>query len=299
MSQITEETNVLALYYSEMVETGNVDEALLNDDGLLTREGERVLFSRLRRATKEDDFAKMKGLKDDLAQLNLRLVVSVANRYKNRGVILEDLIQEGNIGLINAIEKFDLERGVKFSTYATWWIRQAVGRALPDQGRTIRLPVHFHDRVTKVRAIQERLNGELQREPTHEEIAGEAGLSIAEGKWVFKSGRPLLSCEDPAFGPDGEGGIGDFLESDRMPPDLEAERWILTGKVKDVLEELSPREAQVIRLRFGISGREHTLEEVGAKFNLTRERIRQIEKVALRKLRHPMRARKLRGFCEG
>ena len=293
-----EETNILSLYYGEMIESTDVDEGLLNDDGLLTREGERVLFSRLRRATKEEDFAKMKEIKDDLAELNLRLVVSIANNYKNRGVALEDLIQEGNMGLIKAIEKFDLERGVKFSTYATWWIRQAVGRALPDQGRTIRLPVHFHDRVTKIRAIQLRLNGELQREPTHEEIAEEAGLSIAEVKWVFKSGWPLLSLEDPAFGPDGEGCIGDFLVGGGMPPDREAEGLFLAEKIKEVLSELSPREAQVIRLRFGISGREHTLDEVGAKFGLTRERIRQIEKVALRKLRHPMRARKLRGFCE-
>jgi RNA polymerase primary sigma factor len=283
---------------------------------LLTSEEERTLAALVERGREACDELEAAGNREraerlsqeiqqgeqarkQIIEANYRLVVSIAKRYTGRGVSFLDLVQEGNIGLMRAVEKFDYRRGFKFSTYATWWIRQAITRAVADHGRTIRVPVHMYERINKLSHAKRQLSQRLGRDATAEELSEEMDMPLSRIEVVMRVAQRPLSLEMP-IGEEEDGHLEDFIEDNHTPPPLDiATDQVLHEKVSKVLNSLTPREGRVLRLRFGLKdGRPHTLDEVGRKFGVTRERIRQIEAKALRRLRHPSRSRRLRDFAK-
>ena len=289
-----------------------IDLARKMEAGAVAKEKIALLEKRLgsadekEKAELEEEIASLKGdlesgdeAKKRLAEANLRLVVSIAKRYVGRGMLFLDLIQEGNLGLNKAVEKFDYRKGYKFSTYATWWIRQAITRAIADQARTIRIPVHMVETINKLIRVSRQLLQELGREPTPEEIAEEMNLPVERVREILKISQEPVSLETP-IGEEEDSHLGDFIQDDNVPVPADAAAFtLLKEQLVEVLGTLTEREQKVLRLRFGLDdGRARTLEEVGKEFNVTRERIRQIEAKALRKLRHPSRSRKLKDYLD-
>ena len=287
MAQVPLLTTEEEVRLAQMVELGREAERLLSEDGTDPTERSRL----------EALVEQGRAAREHLIKANTRLVVSIAKKYIGRGVPFLDLIQEGNLGLMKAVEKFDYRRGYRFSTYATWWIRQTITRAIADQGRTIRVPVHMSDRIRRLYRTARQLEQEHGRAPTPEEIAEEMDLEPRKVQWMMRVSWQPLSLERPV-GDEEDSELGYFIEDETTPtPPQSTYHRLLAEKIEEILSTLSPREARILRLRFGlVNGRTYTLEEVGQKFGLTRERIRQIEGKALRRLRHPRRSRQLRDF---
>ena len=289
-----------------------IDLAKDMEDGAVAQEKIEILKGRMENASEEEKAEMEADIKAEqkladrgadakkrLAEANLRLVVSIAKRYVGRGMLFLDLIQEGNLGLIKAVEKFDYRKGYKFSTYATWWIRQAITRAIADQARTIRIPVHMVETINTLIRVSRQLLQELGREPTPEEIAEEMNMPVERVREILKISQEPVSLETP-IGEEEDSHLGDFIQDDNVPVPADAAAFtLLKEQLVEVLSTLTDREQKVLRLRFGLDdGRARTLEEVGKEFNVTRERIRQIEAKALRKLRHPSRSRKLKDYLD-
>ena len=302
-----DEEALLAVEDAEDVDVENID--LSVPDGISIEDPVRMYLKEIGKvplltADEEIELAQRMEEGDEeakkrLAEANLRLVVSIAKRYVGRGMLFLDLIQEGNLGLIKAVEKFDYRKGYKFSTYATWWIRQAITRAIADRARTIRIPVHMVETINKLIRVSRQLLQELNREPTPEEIAKEMNMPVERVREILKISQEPVSLETP-IGEEEDSHLGDFIKDENVPvPDKAAAYTLLREDLDEVLKTLTEREQKVLCLRFGLEdGRARTLEEVGKEFNVTRERIRQIEAKALRKLRHPSRSRKLRDYFD-